>query len=106
MTTIFAPIREFFKKGDLLLLFLCLLASGYGLVLIYSATRTHASGPLHSDSHFILFCFSLFPDKHDFSCYRLFRKLNSMCEVVNTHIEEFNLSQEALDHIFPQYDLI
>ena len=46
MTTIFAPIREFFKKGDLLLLFLCLLASGYGLVLIYSATRTHASGPL------------------------------------------------------------
>ena len=41
MTTIFAPIREFFKKGDLLLLFLCLLASGYGLVLIYSATRTH-----------------------------------------------------------------
>ncbi len=46
MTTIFAPIREFLKKGDLLLLFLCLLASGYGLVLIYSATRAHASGSL------------------------------------------------------------
>ena len=32
-------IREFFRKGDLLLLSLCLIASGYGLVLIYSATR-------------------------------------------------------------------
>ena len=32
-------IREFFHKGDLLLLSLCLIASGYGLVLIYSATR-------------------------------------------------------------------
>ena len=39
MTTLFSPIREFFKKGDILLLSLCLLASGYGLVLIYSATR-------------------------------------------------------------------
>lgn len=39
MTTLFSPIREFFKKGDLLLLFLCLLASGYGLALIYSATQ-------------------------------------------------------------------
>lgn len=32
-------IRAFFRKGDLLLLCLCILASGYGLVLIYSATR-------------------------------------------------------------------
>lgn len=32
-------IREFFKKGDLLLLGLCVAASGFGLVLIYSATR-------------------------------------------------------------------
>lgn len=39
LTTLFSPVREFFKKGDLLLLFLCLLASGYGLALIYSATR-------------------------------------------------------------------
>ncbi|MEG1240775.1 MAG: FtsW/RodA/SpoVE family cell cycle protein [Oscillospiraceae bacterium] len=31
--------REFFRKGDMLLLSLCLLASGMGLVLIYSATR-------------------------------------------------------------------
>ena len=39
MTTLFSPIREFFKKGDLVLLALCLAASGYGLLLIYSATR-------------------------------------------------------------------
>ena len=32
-------IREFFRKGDLLLLSLCLAASGFGLVLIFSATR-------------------------------------------------------------------
>ncbi len=32
-------LREFFKKGDVLLLVLCLLASAVGLVLIYSATR-------------------------------------------------------------------
>ena len=32
-------IHEFFHKGDVVLLFLCLLASGYGLVLVYSATR-------------------------------------------------------------------
>ena len=39
MSTLFSPIREFFRKGDLLLLSLCLIASGYGLMLIYSATR-------------------------------------------------------------------
>lgn len=39
MDTLFSPIREFFKKGDWVLLLLCLLASGYGLILIYSATR-------------------------------------------------------------------
>lgn len=39
MRTLFSPIEEFFRKGDKVLLFLCLLASGYGLVLIYSATR-------------------------------------------------------------------
>jgi rod shape determining protein RodA len=32
-------IKEFFKKGDVLLLALCLIASLVGLVLIYSATR-------------------------------------------------------------------
>ena len=37
--SLFSPIREFFRKGDWVLLSLCLLASGYGLVLIYSATR-------------------------------------------------------------------
>ena len=32
-------LRKFLKKGDLLLLILCLIASGFGLILIYSATR-------------------------------------------------------------------
>ena len=32
-------LKEFFQKGDVVLLFLCLLASVMGLVLIYSATR-------------------------------------------------------------------
>ena len=32
-------IRAFLDQGDRLLLALCLLASGFGLVLIYSATR-------------------------------------------------------------------
>lgn len=39
MSTLLSPLREFLKKGDLLLLLLCLTASGYGLALIYSATR-------------------------------------------------------------------
>ena len=39
MDTLFSPIREFIRKGDWILLSLCLLASGYGLVLIYSAPR-------------------------------------------------------------------
>lgn len=39
MSTLFSPIREFFRKGDPILLALCLLTSGYGLILVYSATR-------------------------------------------------------------------
>ena len=35
-------LREFFRKGDVLLLGLCLLASAAGLLLIYSATRYDA----------------------------------------------------------------
>ena len=35
-----SPLQEFFKKGDVLLLLLCLLASGYGILLIFSATRS------------------------------------------------------------------
>jgi rod shape determining protein RodA len=35
-------LQTFFKKGDMLLLSLCLLASGFGLALIYSATRWSA----------------------------------------------------------------
>ena len=37
-------IRSFWQQGDRLLLTLCLLASGYGLVLIYSATRYLGQG--------------------------------------------------------------
>jgi rod shape determining protein RodA len=36
------PIKTFFKKGDIVLLFLCVLASSAGMVLIYSATRYSA----------------------------------------------------------------
>lgn len=39
LTWLTDSIREFFRRGDRLLLILCLLASGFGLVLIYSATR-------------------------------------------------------------------
>ena len=39
MSTLLSPIREFLRKGDLILLALCLSASGFGLLLIYSATR-------------------------------------------------------------------
>ena len=39
MSTLFSPIREFLRKGDVILLSLCIAASGYGLLLIYSATR-------------------------------------------------------------------
>ena len=39
MSTLFSPVREFFRKGDLLLLILCTAASLFGLALIFSATR-------------------------------------------------------------------
>ena len=39
MSVLFSPVREFIKKGDMVLLTLCLLSSGYGLLLIFSATR-------------------------------------------------------------------
>lgn len=39
MSTLFSPIREFLRKGDVILLSLCLAASGFGMLLIYSATR-------------------------------------------------------------------
>lgn len=39
MSTLLSPLREFFRKGDLLLLSLCLIASGCGLALIFSATQ-------------------------------------------------------------------
>ena len=39
MKTLLSPLQEFFRKGDLILLSLCLTASAYGLLLIFSATR-------------------------------------------------------------------
>lgn len=39
MSTLLSPLREFIRKGDLVLLSLCLAASGFGLLLIFSATR-------------------------------------------------------------------
>ena len=39
MKTLFSPFQDFFRKGDPILLLLCLLASGYGVALIFSATR-------------------------------------------------------------------
>jgi len=39
LSLLFSPIKDFFKKGDVILLGLCLAASAFGLALIYSATR-------------------------------------------------------------------
>ena len=39
MKTLSSPFYEFFKKGDPILLLLCLLASAFGVALIFSATR-------------------------------------------------------------------
>ena len=39
MSALFTPFQEFWRKGDKLLLTLCLIASGYGLILIHSATQ-------------------------------------------------------------------
>ncbi|OUQ80650.1 FtsW/RodA/SpoVE family cell cycle protein [Flavonifractor sp. An100] len=39
MGALFSPVREFFRKGDLLLLILCTASSLFGLALIFSATR-------------------------------------------------------------------
>ena len=49
-------IREFLRKGDVLLLTLCLIASAFGLVLIYSATRYDPD--LHSNvlKQFVFIC--------------------------------------------------
>ncbi len=39
LSLLFSPIKEFLKKGDIILLGLCLAASTFGLALIYSATQ-------------------------------------------------------------------
>lgn len=44
MSVLFSPMKEFFKKGDVILLSLCLAASGFGLALIYSATQYTGEG--------------------------------------------------------------
>ena len=41
-------MKEFFQKGDVLLLVLCIVASLMGLALIYSATRWNAN--LHDNA--------------------------------------------------------
>ncbi len=43
MNSLLSALREFFRKGDLVLLSLCVAASGFGLILIYSATRYFGS---------------------------------------------------------------
>lgn len=39
LSLLFSPIKEFFKKGDVILLGLCLATSTFGLALIHSATQ-------------------------------------------------------------------
>ena len=39
LSLLFSPIKEFWKKGDVILLGLCLAASTFGLALIHSATQ-------------------------------------------------------------------
>ena len=39
LSLLFSPIKEFWKKGDVILLGLCLATSTFGLALIYSATQ-------------------------------------------------------------------
>ncbi len=48
MRRITQTLNTFFRKGDVLLLVLCLIASAFGLVLIYSATRYDEA--LHSNA--------------------------------------------------------
>lgn len=45
---LFSPVREFWKKGDRILLALCLITSAFGLALIHSATRWQYSDQLVS----------------------------------------------------------
>ncbi len=50
LSLLFSPIKDFFKKGDVILLGLCLAASTFGLALIHSATRWQAQDQLISRS--------------------------------------------------------
>ena len=43
MRRLWNGIREFYRRGDLLLLFLCVVATGFGIVMIASATRYSGS---------------------------------------------------------------
>ena len=38
MNTLLSPLQKFWKKGDKLLLLLCLLSSAYGVALIFSGS--------------------------------------------------------------------
>lgn len=52
-------LRDFFRKGDLFLLFLCLFSSLYGLVLIYSATRYDTALHSYPMKQFLFLCIGL-----------------------------------------------
>ena len=43
LSLLFSPVKEFWKKGDVILLGLCLATSTFGLALIYSATQYQQS---------------------------------------------------------------
>ena len=45
LSMLFSPIRDFLKKGDVILLGLCVLVSAFGLALIYSATQYQTQSP-------------------------------------------------------------
>ena len=46
LSLLFSPVKEFWKKGDVILLGLCLAASAFGLALICSATQYQNPGQL------------------------------------------------------------
>lgn len=50
LSLLFSPIKEFWKKGDVILLGLCLVTSAFGLALIHSATRYQALDQIVSRS--------------------------------------------------------
>ena len=52
-------LKDFFKKGDVVLLCLCILASLMGLVLIYSATQYSDSLDSYPKKHIMFLCIGI-----------------------------------------------